>query len=33
VIFNRGLATTERPRDILAHIRERAYTPRYESLV
>src|SRR5206468_10506645 len=33
VIFERGLARAERPRDILAFIREKAYIPRYRSLL
>jgi malate dehydrogenase (oxaloacetate-decarboxylating)(NADP+) len=33
VIFEAGLARIERPADILAFIREKAYAPRYRSLV
>ncbi|TMG60640.1 MAG: NAD-dependent malic enzyme, partial [Chloroflexi bacterium] len=33
VIFERGLARVERPTDIHAFIREKAYVPRYRSLV
>src|SRR5438034_251806 len=33
VIFERGLARAERPKDILAFIREKAYIPRYRSLL
>jgi malate dehydrogenase (oxaloacetate-decarboxylating)(NADP+) len=33
VIFDRGLASVERPSDILAFIRAQAYVPRYRSLV
>ena len=33
VIFDRGLARVERPSDILAFIRGKAYVPRYQSLV
>src|SRR5207253_3596824 len=33
VIFERGLARVERPTDIQAFIREKAYVPRYRSLV
>jgi malate dehydrogenase (oxaloacetate-decarboxylating)(NADP+) len=33
VIFDRGLASVERPSDILAFIRAQAYEPRYRSLV
>jgi malate dehydrogenase (oxaloacetate-decarboxylating)(NADP+) len=33
VIFEAGLARVERPADILAFIREKAYVPRYRSLV
>jgi len=33
VIFERGLARAVRPRDILAFIREKAYIPRYRSLL
>src|SRR5881392_4059438 len=33
VIFDRGLARVERPTDIHAFIREKAYVPRYRSLV
>ena len=33
VIFERGLARAERPKDILAFIREKAYIPRYRSIV
>jgi malate dehydrogenase (oxaloacetate-decarboxylating)(NADP+) len=33
VIWERGLARVERPKDILGHIRSQAYAPRYASLV
>src|SRR3989454_7583333 len=33
VVFERGLATVERPRDIAAYIAAQAYVPRYASLV
>lgn len=33
VIFERGLATVERPADLAAHIRSQAYAPRYRSLI
>jgi malate dehydrogenase (oxaloacetate-decarboxylating)(NADP+) len=33
VIWERGLARVDRPADILAHIRAKAYVPRYASLV
>jgi malate dehydrogenase (oxaloacetate-decarboxylating)(NADP+) len=33
VIFASGLSRIERPPDILAFIREKAYAPRYRSLV
>jgi len=33
VIFEAGLARVERPADILAFVRDKAYAPRYRSLV
>jgi malate dehydrogenase (oxaloacetate-decarboxylating)(NADP+) len=33
VVFDRGLASVDRPKDLAAYIAERAYVPRYRSLV